>query len=459
MNERNLPEDPARWPTDPFVLLGVARDVLPRDLRRAYTALIRVYKPEQYPEQFRRIREAYEILSRYAEFNFPRSDEPPAETPVAEGSYPTHAPIFEEELAAAWEEACNGATASAYAHLRQLHERFPGRDDACVRLYWLLALEPELDNVRDACGWLTEALTGSGLSGPARELYRRELAANPAEAASERCTRLLSCPAPPFLLLDLLEWRWHAAASGPLVALVQHDTEALRARLIAQDEHAWARVLLVAIHHLAWSEDAAAEDLLGDCYRELESLTHVHQFIHEELAQLDYLLELAAAWEDAKKQGGVPVEFLSLIPRSWSRPLAEYRTDLMRFLAQVSAALEDHLTLFDRIRARFPALLLQMGNMLTSLQYTAEPPPDPRSGATMAERLFELVSASPWQNYPRFREVLLSYCVSECVAPESVATALAELPNHWLKDRHLSQAVFDDWPLRYVCLAHRLLWT
>ena len=41
-----LPEDLSRWPTDPYALLGVTHDVAPRDLKRAYTQLIRTYKPE-----------------------------------------------------------------------------------------------------------------------------------------------------------------------------------------------------------------------------------------------------------------------------------------------------------------------------------------------------------------------------------------------------------------------------
>ena len=56
----DLPEDVRRWPSDPFELLGVSRDVPPRELKRAYTHLIRTYKPEHAPEQFRRIREAYD---------------------------------------------------------------------------------------------------------------------------------------------------------------------------------------------------------------------------------------------------------------------------------------------------------------------------------------------------------------------------------------------------------------
>jgi preprotein translocase subunit Sec63 len=56
MSDSGLPDDLSQWPRDPHELLGVTSNVDPRDLRRAYTRLIRTYKPEQYPEHLRRIR-------------------------------------------------------------------------------------------------------------------------------------------------------------------------------------------------------------------------------------------------------------------------------------------------------------------------------------------------------------------------------------------------------------------
>src|SRR4051794_1748542 len=60
MDDHALPENPRDWPADPVALLGVPRSVSETDLKRAYTRLIRKYKPEHAPEEFRRIREAYE---------------------------------------------------------------------------------------------------------------------------------------------------------------------------------------------------------------------------------------------------------------------------------------------------------------------------------------------------------------------------------------------------------------
>jgi hypothetical protein len=53
MNSPDLPDDPRRWPGDPFELLGVARGAVEIEIKRAYTRLIRRFKPEHHPEEFR----------------------------------------------------------------------------------------------------------------------------------------------------------------------------------------------------------------------------------------------------------------------------------------------------------------------------------------------------------------------------------------------------------------------
>jgi len=68
MNEHTLPEDLSRWPDNPFELLGVTAGVSERELRRAYARLIRIYKPEQFPEHFRRVRDAYEHVRNYVQY-------------------------------------------------------------------------------------------------------------------------------------------------------------------------------------------------------------------------------------------------------------------------------------------------------------------------------------------------------------------------------------------------------
>ncbi len=197
MSEHILPDDSSRWPSDPFELLGVPRNVTELDLKRAYTKLIRKYKPEHAPDEFRKIREAYEAaieMSRWYR-NSPVFDERRAETPFTPvepqeetRDTPAETPIDREPIVdrpvrpsvvdpveIAWGMAISGDWAAAYAELLQLTQSFPQREDIPLRLYWLLALRPTLDDTRTRHDWLAEALFRSQCSGPAMELYQREL--------------------------------------------------------------------------------------------------------------------------------------------------------------------------------------------------------------------------------------------------------------------------------------------
>ncbi len=208
MSERPLPDDPAEWPTNPYELLDVSRDVTPRDLRRAYNRLIRIYKPEQSPDQFRRIREAYESVLRIAELfgSFTPALEPvPEELPMPSVQEPAHPeemaraeveqPVrksLPDEMDELWDLALNGQPAAAYERLRQLVHQHPGRVEVYLRLYWLLTLAPDLDTRREPVDWLVAGLSATRLAGALWELYREELADNPVEALGERFDSLLA---------------------------------------------------------------------------------------------------------------------------------------------------------------------------------------------------------------------------------------------------------------------------
>src|SRR5436190_2155722 len=43
-------------------VLGVERSADEREIKKAYFRLVRQYSPESHPEEFKRIREAYEVL-------------------------------------------------------------------------------------------------------------------------------------------------------------------------------------------------------------------------------------------------------------------------------------------------------------------------------------------------------------------------------------------------------------
>jgi hypothetical protein len=60
-----MSQDEVNWshlPHSPELFFGCAEDATRRDLKRAYNRILKKFKPEQYPEEFKKIRQAFEDL-------------------------------------------------------------------------------------------------------------------------------------------------------------------------------------------------------------------------------------------------------------------------------------------------------------------------------------------------------------------------------------------------------------
>lgn len=474
----DLPDDVRRWPSDPFKLLGVPRNVAPRDLKRAYTRLIRAYKPEHAPEEFRRIREAYDSVRQFVEIYgtvqqgaaaeafetddsataeaVPRGERAPVESRTRE-----RIKSLEEQLDECWEWAIEGDEAKAYRTLERLHAQAPHDARIGVRLYWLLTLTPKLDANRSPCDWLVAGLGRNGLSGPLRELYRRELTANLAEAISGRCTELIEGLPASNGLADLVEWRWNAIARGEQAAeLIRADLAKLRERFLRQDEESWARLVFAAVDRVAFLDTEASRDLMARCQHDLEGLNHLHLRLSAAFDRYELLLDIAAKSRMLmQKAVGPHAIFAELIRRAWSLPIEELRPQLMAYLATIAARPGQALQNFDAVQQVASPLLFQFRRTLSLLDSITEPPNDVRTHADIAALVLSFARDTPGAKYSEWRTPLLDFCLREVIMPEQVAEALAEVPDFQLSaEQHLSQAAAKDLPLVCVCHACRLFW-
>ena len=131
-------------------------------------------------------------------------------------------------------------------------------------------------------------LASAGLTGPLRELYVRELAADPAEALTDRCSRLLNCSGRAGLVIDLVELRWQAAARiGDSAWLVARDLDALRSCITAEDEAAWLRFVLTGLEHLMWAELHSGQELAKRFRQEVEQAEHFHRQLNWHLDRME----------------------------------------------------------------------------------------------------------------------------------------------------------------------------
>ena len=73
-----LPDDPKKWPNDPFELLGVEQDASEKEVKRAFFRLAKQFKPDQHPVEFQKIHDAYDLAKRMQSFPgqlAPRADD------------------------------------------------------------------------------------------------------------------------------------------------------------------------------------------------------------------------------------------------------------------------------------------------------------------------------------------------------------------------------------------------
>jgi hypothetical protein len=487
MTPKRLPADLSAWPKDPMTVLGIRRGADRAAVRRAYTALLREFNPEHYPEHFRRIREAYEIVLRQVEasetwksqqqdalpdaapFDFDSTeddetiehpdaaltaslDKPPARRPSNPAAQLAR---WHDDLDAIWNRAV-ARDETAYRALVEMEARFTGRRDLCLRLYWLLVAWPELDARRKACDWLARGLRLGGLSGPLAELYRRELEEHPEEAVSERCTELLDCEAQPVSLAGFVEARWRAAGRLDQFELIADDLERLRVRLQA-DEEIWGRLVLAAINEICWSSLPEVQALAGAFWLELEESAQLHTRFQISLDRTETIRLIAVGWNLLRGARGVPEELLRLVRLSVLRPADEVAPQALELLHRLLTNDRRLLALFDQIHKASPAVLAQISQII-SLCGGAESP-QPRNDADQIRALARFEIESNYCNsYEALRPYLLDFCVREQVSPET----LLRMPNVVLVQPDSANAVLvrsisADAPLRLVYLAHRAL--
>lgn len=542
MSAHELPQDLRLWPENPYELLGIQPGVAPRDLRRAYTHLIRTFKPEQFPEHFRRIRAAYETVMRYVEFfgtasfspqpeaapepasepaetedasslpeREPESLPPPKEEIVlSERGSESLPPPKENPLAAEreyealprpvvrdlwqtlhdlWEQACSGHEDTAYQGLLDLRDQHPAEEGIYLRLYWLLELSPELDLLRTPCDWLAAGVRATGPAGPLRELYRREIEECPSEALTERFFELFCSEPKSSTILEFLEWRWQAADRLENWHVLCQDIEALRERIVPESDELWLRVLLLAVDFLIWAPDDSSSFRRDTYIKEIEESEHIQLKLASDLDRLDLLLAVAAEWRVLGKKlrdnkvfrllhmevseiwhGRISAEdsfgylLSQSVPLFWNRRFAEVRIVFLPFLEKAAQEPPRFLAIFDQIQYHYPKLFALFGRTLHMLQgYEQEHIADSRTQDQLASLICDHLESSLGRSrrpaYPVYRKQLLNFCLREVVPPELVAETIGNHPGYQqlTQEEHYLK-LSNDFPLHYLCLAHRVFW-
>jgi len=499
-----LPKNIRDWPSDPFKLLGVEVNVTERDLRRSYVRLIKRYKPEQHPEEFRRIRDAYEQIKQEGDYRrpfVPSSDaaddctldsnspirEATDEAGVFHGSEKTDgdevtndapdlAIVREDLLAAAWQEACHSDPEAAYNEIVPLASTVPHSEDVYLRLYWLLRTFPLIDPIRSPCAWLSDGIRRYGLASRVGALYRNELSDSPDEAFNANADRLVAELRAPRDILAMLDCRWRAGArldqsrpgvqSFSSIERMKRDIDTVGSRLQEQDELTWASMLVRAIELAAWRHHDGDAGLVANLSMELDGAQHLHYTLRSLLDHRDETVLTAAAWRRLRHQhreartSPVSRIALELIREAAIFPISEIIQTAGACAAEMAASRQETLAVLDKFNLVSPFLVTKLNSALqqAAIDCSLSDPSDSREGLPMV--VSNYVLESNWYNYSKFRTSLLDFCIHEAVDPPVVAELVRGDERLMVDtDKHLADAIDADVPLHCVKLADRLFWS
>jgi hypothetical protein len=414
----DLPDDPRDWPSDPYALLGVDADADDDAIRRAYTRLIRRFKPEHHPAEFARIRDAYDAC-RQRTFWFRPSVSDDVSVPASDPVPSMPAPV-PNRIDAHWATAIAGNLAAAYGALQEIASREPVSSEVALRLYWLLAIDPKLDPGRSRHDWLARALLESKLGSDALELYRRELEADAGEALASPYMDLLRVDAPPSRLIAAARVRLAAAGRTGRYSHIDYDLKQLKDRLGPDHDSDWLAIIVAVFDWTASVRPNAAFDRAA---REIVGLKHLELSHAYHFDRMDRTLHWSAeATAAVDPEVRVLVEVLRII---WASYGSAPRAALAAALGDLASAPLAYLRSFDQFFAeRGPALGAYAEEVLSRQLAFEGPGHSPAVLRGFARRIVGRWSTEWFDLRGRFTEM----AIREGILPDEWAAACAADP-------------------------------
>ncbi|MBT5018208.1 DnaJ domain-containing protein [Planctomicrobium sp.] len=486
MTEENLSDDPRHWPSNPFALLGITREATERDAKRAYTRLIRKYNPEHNPDEFRKIREAYEAAVQQIQWRQPnspnsvedaldqfRSDEVVPAEPRDDfsgdsSSKPSTGNDLDSQLRDLWIATSPDTFAETYTQLQKILQTHPYDEEVAVQLYWLHVLDPGLNESQTVIDILQPLLSRQGANGRVAELLLRSLNAGEVDCENEIIQTLLANSRRQTHLSELLRHRWlHLIRTNELKGLVQ-DLNRLES-VYLDDIQGWLTLHLEVLNLLKLSRSTLAIGIVNRCREVFESHKDLELQYSSYFDRAELACELHREINLSQFLSYVAPEIRSLIMTLGENPDldgSQKRQLLMPLFMEWTQAPKTWLSRLGKGPRLFSTLHAFIHETVSEVFYDRYPE-NMATGEELRELLsFELTQGvritdlSHTCDYEKLRTELLEFCISEFVDIDSVATMLVQMTPHLSVDQN--SWVWDlrhDYTLRAMVRGNLTFWS
>lgn len=500
-----LPEDVTLWPTVPEQILGVSGSASRKDVRRAYSRLIKRFRPEHFPEQFRRLREAYERVveslqwkERFASFGFSVSVSDVDAAPVIDNRAPTPAPPgkpFESNSETErshsedpeWptagsdfdrsspraaskteftspEEIWRGVITGGDVHLAYQALVRHAKDETAneidfARLYWLGTLHPEIDQPRPPVSWVIEGMRRHRVPWQLLSLYAISVERHPEEIRTEPSCSLLELMFTENRIVRYAAIRWNAARLLGDFSMIQQDLKQLKRRLF-DDLETWILLLLEAMQNAALNSDPIAAELYVSMGLELRAILEGNPS-HHSWDGYEELNNRHEEWRHWRKRTQKPtaevLQFVELIEQTWSCHSFEAERKIAAYCQEVLNTEQKGLPHWNLLARSCRQLLLKFLELLQNQYRETLLRSDDETFLPRAE--LEQWTKLIVRRFGGFTQVgVLEFCLAESVSPDDIANTIDDLFEVLPGDTAvLSNSLREDLALRVAVAAGQLV--
>ena len=460
--KNELSDNSDEWPISPFELLGVPITAEKSEIRRAYSALIRRFRPETHPKQFQRVREAFESALAAIETRSQNTSDiridltslvPPDNTTAAaiasESSIPQTAETsrISDRLEIIWDRFSNQPDRSQYEELCHDLSSNERSAESFLMAYWMLRLRPDFDENARPANLLTQSLEYFGAEPRLVNLlvdeYRRDHSLTDPQNQSDPAGYILSSE----LLCIYLMGRWNILGQRRAWAQLSNEVDQARARLAFDHSDAWFRLLSRVYEMVIFAKDDTGKALFATVQQEV---TAVNTANNQRFATLDMLdmLEVIRQNQGSFSSRVSPalqqllLNSANLTPDSFRRQLF----GLIRgWMDSPLEALDNLTELAVHLPEAFWLLLHQADGLdfFDTMESTRD--------TTIPDVVARMVDSCKFLDYGEARIVVAEFCRDECLSGTALVSALVELSPTKKRAEELANALQSDTPLLLTC--------
>ena len=503
MAESHLPEDLNLWPIDCYRILAVSRDVVSLEAKRAYTKLIKIFKPEQFPDQFRRIREAYEQVLRNLEYQnlikrdmnalspvepilshplAPTSQSESIPPPVLQGLNETKdvdteaVPVeptqansrhssHDIDISVVWEQAIQGNYERAYLKLLDMLNVNKNAEIFSL-LYWLLTLDCNLDCSRKASDWLIEGIKHTRDEYSLCELLMREVQVDPNLVYSREYELLLLEPVVDNIKQQLYTSRWMNIRNRGDWSRLAADLKTIQTTFARQSLDQWLHLLFIASDSVAWIDKKNKYFYLWDqIASELQENLSWKSNVSYLFEHYDLLALIRKEWLFPQSRLPEMKQLLQLIASGWRNSLVQFQGQLFQILGLVDENPKHWFHFFDRLHTRSYYLFYAFAYIFSCAESLLNTGPESQNETDDEEKFLMIVQRFiAWASARKLRNPMmniLAFCQKESVDPAHIVFILENYEIKGISKKHkkILTELCSNKILSLMYRMHKLLWS